>query len=109
MLMLLCLVRGFRMAWLLESRFLVFVGRHSYGIYLFHLPILFLFLYGTHYLSLTDTPLKKLVLDVPLFMLYVALVCLVAYIAFNYFESYFLRLKNRIKFDGNVHSSTPSG
>jgi peptidoglycan/LPS O-acetylase OafA/YrhL len=96
MLMLLCLVRGFRMAWLLESRFLVFVGRYSYGIYLFHLPILFLFLLGVNIVMPIDTRMKRIVSDIPLFIIYVSIVCGAAYISYNYFEIYFLRFKKRL-------------
>ncbi len=94
-LMLLCVIRGHRMSWLLESRPLVFIGRHSYAIYLFHLPLLFLFFA----LASAVTPLhddhKRMLLEIPLFLLYLSFVCGFAYLSLRYFESWFLKFKNR--------------
>lgn len=95
MLMLLCLIRGYRMAWLLESKFLVFVGKHSYAIYLFHLPVMFFFLFAANAIFRLDSHFKKLVFDIPLFIAYVSLVSGLAYLSFTYFESFFLKFKNK--------------
>ncbi len=97
MLMLLCLIRGFRMAWLLESKFLVFVGRHSYAIYLFHLPLMFGFFFVTGFFIQLDTPFKKIVLDIPMFLLYLSVVCGLSYVSLKYFESYFLKFKDKLQ------------
>jgi peptidoglycan/LPS O-acetylase OafA/YrhL len=96
MLMLLCLIRGFNMAWLLESRLLVFIGKHSYAIYLFHLPLMFLFFAAVNAVFPLNTVFKKTVLDIPLFLLYLLIISGLAHLSFKYFESYFIRFKNKI-------------
>lgn len=96
MLMLLCLVRGFNLKWLLESKVLLFIGKHSYAIYLFHLPLMFLFFVVVNAIYPLNSGLKKTVLDIPLFILYLLMISGLAHLSFKYFESYFIRFKNKL-------------
>ncbi len=74
----------------LELKFLDFLGRISYGIYVFHPLVIFL----TSYL------IRPLVMPVVLkyivvYCAVVGLTILLAFLSYRYFESYFLRLKEK--------------
>lgn len=64
------------------------LGRMSYGVYVLHWPLLALFNAQFRYRVMT---LRGLLC----FLLYFALVCLVAHVSFRWFESPFLALKDR--------------
>ncbi|MFZ4455590.1 MAG: acyltransferase family protein [Bacteroidales bacterium] len=69
---------------LLSSKVLQYLGKISYGIYIWH--ILVLFILNKYFLT------KNLILD---FSLSIALSILVAHISFYYYERQFLKLKNK--------------
>jgi peptidoglycan/LPS O-acetylase OafA/YrhL len=78
--------RIFRMSWLRNF------GRYSYGLYVFHLPIYFLFEHLLREHSALTFPLRPINS-----LIYLALIVSVTYgiawVSFNYYEQRFLRLK----------------
>ncbi len=75
------------MAWILKRRFLVFVGDISYGVYLWHLPLL---VFLRHYID-----------DVWLcFAAVLSSTLLAAYLSRRLIENPFLRLKDRLRTTG---------
>jgi len=79
---------------LLETGWMVRIGKVSYGMYLFHFLIL---VYGFKVVFEGIGPLWKLAMFVP----YLFTVYLVAALSFRYYEMYFIRLKDRIPLAGN--------
>ena len=77
----------------LKHRIITFIGRISYGIYVYHLGILVIF---QRVFPVPDRSLESLVLFVPYLLLTVG----VSYLSFRIFESRFLQLK-----DGKFHRS----
>jgi peptidoglycan/LPS O-acetylase OafA/YrhL len=75
------------MAWVLKRRFLVFVGDISYGVYLWHLPLL---VFLRHYID--GVWLR--------FAAMVTATILVAYLSRRLIENPFLRLKDRLRTTG---------
>lgn len=86
----------------LENRFFNFIGRISYGIYAYHFLVLFLI----------SLPLRYILPSVPsqighalMFISEIGVTIIVSHISYKYFESYFLKYKNRYTL---VHSSNQS-
>jgi peptidoglycan/LPS O-acetylase OafA/YrhL len=89
----------------LESNWMVNIGKVSYGMYLFHWAIL---VYVCNRFFSTENLGLKILYFIP----YVAMVYFVARVSFNFYESRFLRLKDSLfikkkvaKKDGQVLSS----
>jgi len=84
---------------LLSSSRLIFFGKYSYGIYVFHYPIYYLTIYWFHRydaVSSFNWPIEILI----------SIVCSclafgIAYITYNYYEKYFLNLKNKFATKSN--------
>ena len=78
----------------LQAKWLCNFGRYSYGMYVFHLPIYYLFEHlAKTYLSVTF-PLRTFESFAYLGLL-IAITYGVAWVSFNFFEQHFLRLKDR--------------
>ena len=77
-----------RLRIILENKWMVRIGRVSYGMYVFHWAI---FVYVINRIYSTDTFLIKILLFIP----YVAATYLFAALSYKFFESPFLRLKDR--------------
>jgi peptidoglycan/LPS O-acetylase OafA/YrhL len=94
--LILCLITRRFMAFFFEHRFTVYVGAISYGIYVWHLPLLQLLLnfWPCDYHS-AEGVLR--------FFTLATLTLLLASVSYFCFEKFFLRLKNS-KFRGTVHS-----
>jgi hypothetical protein len=75
------------MAWLFSNRFLVGVGKISYGMYLFHWPILGAF-NGIRYYPVRSPR------SLGIFIIYLSVVILVSYVSYIWFERRFLALKD---------------
>lgn len=73
-------------SWFFNNRFVIYVGVISYGIYLFHRFIPYLFF----------ATIKELGIELPglvVFILLFPIVFILAHLSYKYFESYFLKLK----------------
>lgn len=72
---------------ILKHKVLVYIGRISYGMYIFHVPVLN---------ALDQLKHKGLALNMIRLGLFFTITILLAHFSFKYFESYFLRLKKKI-------------
>ena len=83
---------------LFQNRGIAYLGKISYGIYIFHNPIMAVFILvadvnlGGWY-RLTQNPFA----EIACFLLYIAVVISIAHLSFRYFEKSFLKYKKRIK------------
>jgi peptidoglycan/LPS O-acetylase OafA/YrhL len=85
-----CALQGIGPVRMLESRILVWVGKISYGVYVYHLPLLLL---GEFAMQRAGLNLHGIVRPV-FFVGWVALVMMVSDVSFRKLETPFLRLKN---------------
>jgi len=74
---------------LLKNKVLVYIGRISYGMYIFHVPVLN---------ALDGFKHKGLLQGTIRFILFFGGTILIAHFSFNYFESYFIKLKKKLGF-----------
>jgi len=84
-----CIVNNKNPLPILNSSVLVYIGRISYGIYIFHVPVLFFIrkMYTFHFFSPKG---------IILLIVYFLITFLIAHFSFNYFEKLFLKLKNNV-------------
>lgn len=94
----------------LENKIFDFIGRISYGIYVYHVTVMILlsqiFKHVFNYL-----PTNSLLDYILVFAITIITVLGISYLSFNYFESYFLKLKNKyskIESDTNMQKSPHS-
>jgi peptidoglycan/LPS O-acetylase OafA/YrhL len=78
----------------LSKPFAVWFGKISYGIYIFHFPILALLLSILEYNGLENYFKENRWLEITGFLAYFLLTTFIAHLSFKYFESRFLRLKH---------------
>jgi peptidoglycan/LPS O-acetylase OafA/YrhL len=78
----------------LKSSFLTFVGRISYGIYVYHYAVLATW---QRIFPSSDRSLRSLILFFP----YLLVTLGISYLSFHFFEMKFLRLKDRFNFNGS--------
>ena len=76
----------------LETPVLNFLGKISYGIYMYHMMCI-----GIAFAVVRAMGPGEVVGNVILYVLSVGLTILVSWLSFDYFESYFLRLKPRLQ------------
>lgn len=79
---------------LLSSNTLIFLGKYSYGIYIFHYPIYYITIYYFHRYDASPISFNWMM------EIFISLVCScltlgVAYVSYNYYEKHFLSLKSR--------------
>lgn len=74
----------------LDNKFLILMGNISYGIYMLHTAIIALLITGLEGLDVSGFWFNAV-----LYVLSPLLTILLAYFSYQYFESYFLRFKNR--------------
>lgn len=85
-------------AWsvILENKFSVYLGKISYGMYVYHFTLQIIFL------KIIRAVLPMNPVDLPyivhfvLFLFYFAFVIFISHLSFNYFEMFFLRLKKKV-------------
>lgn len=82
-----------------ENKVFVFIGKYTYGLYLYHFAIMTIFLFVVKNklgvpidFTLNNKPYQLL-----LFAVYFAITLLFSKLSFDYFENYFLKLKDKIK------------
>jgi peptidoglycan/LPS O-acetylase OafA/YrhL len=80
---------------LLRSKVLVSIGKVLYGMYLYHMGLLYLF---QKWFNLEDIYQVSPIKFILVFILYSATVYAVSWLSFNYFEKYFTRLKPEYAF-----------
>lgn len=96
MLALLCIKRGYKFRGVLEWSIFTSVGKYSYAIYIFHLPLVFL------YIKLVEKYIQRVninqnfVVEAALFFIYFALLLLLTSLSYTYIELYFLSYKNKL-------------
>jgi peptidoglycan/LPS O-acetylase OafA/YrhL len=73
--------------YILKNKFLVFTGKISYGLYLFHIPVLLL----TQWLNS-----NKIYNNVISLIIYLSLTYLISFLSYKYIETFFLKFKNKI-------------
>lgn len=83
----------------LDNRVFDFVGKISYGVYMYHMIIL---LFAIHYLS--DFFKSSHLPYLAVFGIILAVVLLVAYLSYNFLEAWFLKLKSRFAVVKSVNS-----
>lgn len=93
-----CFERGAGLIpWLFNNKLMIYFGKISYGIYVFHIPLLFF------WLVIYSSVVPKWVLnkypfayEIAAWIPYILLVLLFSHFSYKYFELYFLRLKEKI-------------
>ncbi|MCW2118294.1 acyltransferase family protein [Flavobacterium sp. 7A] len=81
---------------ILENRTINYLGKISYGIYMFH-PIIMQFI-GLAYLKVIQKlNLSRMIDIVMINFLIITITIIVAHLSFKYYESYFLNLKKRFR------------
>lgn len=89
-------IKGLRPIRFMEHRYLVNVGKISYGMYLYHNALYLLFSLGAiHYFG-QGYIASNWWLEVVLFAIYFSMVLVISRLSFSYIESPFLRLKDRV-------------
>jgi len=96
MLTLLTIIKGYRWSAVLENKWLVYIGRRSYAVYLFHLPILFVYLILINTLLPMRNKWFSYLFEIPLFICFILIVLLIANFFGKYVEAYFMKFKNRL-------------
>ncbi|MEZ5007875.1 MAG: acyltransferase [Chitinophagales bacterium] len=81
---------------LLENKFVVFIGKISYGMYVYHFALMVIFMKLLRAVLPVNPIELPYILHFLLFFVYLGLVILVSYLSFNYFEMFFLKMKKRI-------------
>jgi peptidoglycan/LPS O-acetylase OafA/YrhL len=100
MLCIICALRGIGPFKILESRGLVWMGKISYGVYVYHLPLLLL---GEVMMERVGLRLHGIIRPV-FFVGWVALVMIVSDVSFRKLETPFLRLKNYWRIAAEPHA-----
>jgi peptidoglycan/LPS O-acetylase OafA/YrhL len=77
----------------LENRVFNSLGNISFGLYMFHVLVIYLVMMAIKLLS--PTPLDSTLFNILLYTVVTVLTISVAYLSYNYFEQPFLRLKQR--------------
>ncbi|MCO5232296.1 MAG: acyltransferase [Chitinophagales bacterium] len=83
--------------WLFSNKLMVYFGKISYGIYVFHIPILYFWLVG--YASVVPLWVKKryeFLYEIAAWLPYIAIVLLFSHLSYKYYEMYFLHLKEKV-------------
>jgi peptidoglycan/LPS O-acetylase OafA/YrhL len=78
---------------------LSYLGKISYGIYLFHSPIMTLFVIAGSFMGGWYALTSNHMVEVVVFAIYCSVVFLTAHLSYQYFEKKLLKFKNRIKFE----------
>lgn len=80
-----------------ENKWMVEIGKLTYGMYVFHYAVIIIFLKGVS--SVLGMPIKAIPLlwHLPLFLVYLGILIGLSRLSFQYIEMPFLKLKNRVR------------
>lgn len=81
---------------LFESNSMVYLGKISYGMYVFHAALGVIFIRILRMTMPQDLFMNNYLIQFLLFMVYLGVVIGVSHLSFKYFESIFLKIKSRI-------------
>jgi peptidoglycan/LPS O-acetylase OafA/YrhL len=100
-LIILAFERGFDIPWLFRNKFLSYLGKISYGVYVYHVPVLYLWLVSYHkfmpFRPDVNSPfLHHFGFELIAFVVYWVLLVGVSHLSFVHFEVYFLHWKERL-------------
>ena len=97
-LIVICSLRGQSiLKWLFENRIMIYLGKISYGMYVFHYCVMVFFMKVIRALLPPSVITGNFIIHILLFFLYLGAVILVSHLSFKYFESIFLKLKNKVR------------
>jgi peptidoglycan/LPS O-acetylase OafA/YrhL len=97
-LLILCSIKGKWVGSFLENKYMVYIGKISFGIYMFHTPILFVF--KKYFIGLEKPIQMNMVMELVIFIIYILSVFIISHLSFTYFESIFLNYKSQLKITG---------
>ena len=75
----------------LENRTYKFLGKISYGIYMYHLIVIFIAIKSMIYFGYTN--FSSLKANVVLYVFSIGITIVISHFSYNYFEGYFLKMK----------------
>ncbi len=82
---------------LLENSFIVYLGKISYGLYVYHFALLVVLIKVLNSVLPMHPGQLPHVLHFIIFIVFFAILILISDISFKYFESYFLKMKRKLK------------
>jgi peptidoglycan/LPS O-acetylase OafA/YrhL len=83
--------------WLFENKAIVYLGKISYGTYVYHLALMQFFFYVVKRVAFVPPSGHFYWLQIVYFIIYMSLLYFISHLSYKYFELYFLKLKNKIK------------
>lgn len=77
----------------IENKLFVLLGNISYGIYMYHMIIIAIVIvsFNAYNIEISNNPIQQIIL----YAVCLGLTVLVSWLSYNYFEKYFVRLKNK--------------
>jgi peptidoglycan/LPS O-acetylase OafA/YrhL len=96
-LLILCSIKGKPLFRFFENDFLREIGKISYGIYLFHYPLMAALQTVAFKFVSKKSFAANPVYEIGLFVVYLPVLYLISYLSFHYFEKRFLQFKDRLK------------
>lgn len=76
----------------------IYTGKITYGAYLFHYPLMmFLIIFMAPIFTKVFNKFGQIPFELSMMVVYLPLLWIISHISFRYFESYFMRLKDRVK------------
>ncbi len=82
---------------ILENPIIVYLGKISYGLYVYHFAIMIFFIQFIKKIVPRSVIAENILLQTLFFILYMSILILFSHLSFKYFEGYFLRLKSKLK------------
>lgn len=96
MLAMLCIKKGIRFKGILELPIFTMIGKYSYSIYIFHLPLVFIYTKILQRHIPATFINNHITLEIGLFIVYFSILMIITSFCYKYIESYFLAFKKKI-------------